>query len=421
MGEGRGRYHDLRRKTTSCTDGSLSVFHFFHRIWVLLSLLLSCCRRSFTRTSCEDDLLACSKHICSTPDIDKLVSVLLPFGRRLGMTAEPPAKPSKWRPYDDPGCVLEEQRKASPKLQVLSVGPGRARKSSPSYSPLKNIAESVLGIVTQCVTGQNVPKRCNPSTIVNILQKLNAKLGGTNNTTPAVKTIIFNTAVMTIGADVTHPAPTEMNRPSAAAAVASVDCLACRYISTFRIQKQNTVAIAHIELIEDMKNITRELLVRFYRINNGVKPANIFYRDGVSEGQFSQGQQHEVVTLQEANRKLHPDYEPVVTFLDVRMRQHHTRFMPRDHRDSCGKSDDTPPTAVVDTFVTQMVDFDLFLYSRFGIQGTTWPAQFYVIWDDNDFYADTLQRLTFYLCHTYVLCARSVPIPTPVYYAHNVF
>ncbi|XP_077547571.1 protein argonaute-2-like [Haemaphysalis longicornis] len=292
------------------------------------------------------------------------------------MTAEPPAKPSKWRPSDDPGCVLEEQRKASPKLQVLSVGPGRARKSSPSYSPLKNIAESVLGIVTQCMTGQNVPKRCNPSTIVNILQKLNAKLGGTNNTTPAVKTIIFKNPVMTIGADVTQPALTEMSRPSAAAAVASLDRLAFRYVCTFCIQKQSTVATARIEVIEDMKYIARELLLGFYRINKGVKPANIFYRDGVSEGQFSQVQQHEVVSLQAAYSKFHPDYEPVITFLDIRMRQHHTRFMQRDPRDGCEKFDDAPVGAVVYTFVTHTVDFGLFLCSHFGIQGKSLPAYY---------------------------------------------
>lgn len=330
-----------------------------------------------------------------------------------------PAQVTNCRPTDDPEHMLKRQRQAFPNLEVVLVVLAGGSKNSPFYSPLKNSAETVLGMVTQCVTDQSVTKRCNPATIVNILQKLNAKLGGTNNTIPAVKTIIFNRPIMIMGADVTHPAPTEMNRPSVAAVVASVDRLAFRYISTFRIQKQNTVAKARIEIIEDMKNVAKELLLGFYRINNGVKPAKIiFYRDGVSEGQFRQVQQHEVAALRAACSELEPGYQPGITFLTVQKR-HHTRFMPRDRTDGCGKSGNVPPGTVVDTVITHPVDFDFFLCSHFGIQGTSRPAHYYVLWDDNDFDADSLQKLTFGLCHTYARCARSVSIPTPVYYAHH--
>lgn len=357
---------------------------------------------------------------CSQRDIDKFVSMLMDFGGKLGMTIQPPAKLTNCRPSDDPERVLKEQQKAFPTLEVVVVVLAGASKNSPFYSPLKNCAETVLGIVTQCVTDQSVTKRCNPATITNILQKLNAKLGGTNNTTPAVVgTIIFKRPIMIMGADVTHPAPTEMNRPSVAAVVASVDRHGFRYISTFRIQKQNTVAKARIEIIEDMKNIAKELLLGFYRINNRVKPEKIiFYRDGVSEGQFSQVQQHEVAALRAACSELEPGYEPGITFLTVQKR-HHTRFMPRDGRDGCGKAGNIPPGTVVDTVITHPVDFDFFLCSHFGIQGTSRPAHYYVLWDDNNFDADTLQKLTFGMCHTYARCARSVSIPTPVYYAHH--
>ena len=41
-------------------------------------------------------------------------------------------------------------------------------------------------------------------------------------------------------------------------------------------------------MIEDMKNVAKELLKQFY-INTKVKPCKIvMYRDGVSEGQFQQ-------------------------------------------------------------------------------------------------------------------------------------
>lgn len=56
--------------------------------------------------------------------------------------------------------------------------------------------------------------------------------------------------------------------------------------------------------------------------------------------------------------------------------------------------------------------------SHTGIQGTSRPAHYTVLWDDNNFSADDLQTLTYYLCHTYVRCTRSISIPCPVMYAH---
>ena len=51
-----------------------------------------------------------------------------------------------------------------------------------------------------------------------------------------------------------------------------------------------------------------------------------------------------------------------------------------------------------------------------GIQGTSRPSHYHVLWDDNHFDADELQQLTYQLCHTYVRCTRSVSIPAPAYY-----
>lgn len=361
----------------------------------------------------------CNPRFCPEAAIQNFVSMLMQNGKQLGMNIAPPAKVTNCRPSDDPKRVLCEQKRQFKDIQIVFFVLAGSGRNSPFYSPLKNVAETDLGMVTQCVTDQSILKKCNRATIVNILQKVNAKLGGINNAIPKeVKAIVFNRPVIVMGADVTHPAPTEMNKPSIAAVVASMDRFAFRYIATFRIQKQNTVAKARIEIIEDMKNIAKSLLLSFYQVNN-VKPEKIiFYRDGVSEGQFSHVQQFELAALRDACRELELGYEPGITFLTVQKR-HHTRFMPRNRSDGRGKSGNVPPGTVVDTDVTHPVDFDFFLCSHFGIQGTSRPAHYYVLWDDNDFKADTLQQLTYGLCHTYARCSRSVSIPTPVYYAHH--
>ncbi|KAH8032805.1 hypothetical protein MRX96_034897 [Rhipicephalus microplus] len=50
--------------------------------------------------------------------------------------------------------------------------------------------------------------------------------------------------------------------------------------------------------------------------------------------------------------------------------------------------------------------------------GTRKPSHYYIMWDDSNFSAEDLQKLSFYLCHTYARCARSVSVPAPVYYTY---
>lgn len=83
-----------------------------------------------------------------------------------------------------------------------------------------------------------------------------------------------------------------MNRPSVAAATASMDARASRYASAIRVQTNRT------EIIADLANMVKELLKGFYQ-SCGQKPERIlFYRDGVSEGQFKAVLDNEVSAIQ---------------------------------------------------------------------------------------------------------------------------
>ena len=57
------------------------------------------------------------------------------------------------------------------------------------------------------------------------------------------------------------------------------------------------------EVIEDLATMVKDLLISFY-VATGFKPARIiFYRDGVSEGQFSQvGSQSNAQSFSAAHR-----------------------------------------------------------------------------------------------------------------------
>lgn len=212
----------------------------------------------------------------------------------------------------------------------------------------------------------------------------------------------------------THPPVGDNRKPSIAAVVGSQDAHPSRYAATVRVQQHRQ------EIIQDLSAMVKEHLVMFYKSTGGYKPHRIImYRDGVSEGQFPHVLQHELTAIREACIKLEPDYKPGITFIVVQKR-HHTRLFCADKKEQSGKSGNIPAGTTVDIGITHPTEFDFYLCSHQGIQGTSRPSHYHVLWDDNRFEADELQQLTYQLCHTYVRCTRSVSIPAPAYYAHLV-
>ena len=244
-----------------------------------------------------------------------------------------------------------------PALQLIMVVlPGNDKKL---YSEVKRVGDSVIGIPTQCVQVKFV-QQAKPQVCANILLKINAKLGGTNHVIddsfkPAISkdTIVF-------GADVTHPSPTENGIPSIAAVVASMDYHASKYHARARVQRHRNGGGAQ-EIIIDLAEIVKELLIEFIKTNGFRKPSKIlFYRDGVSEGQFDQVLVHEVRAVQEACMKLEKDYRPSITFV-VLQKRHHTRLF-------SGKASNVPSGTAVDSGIRHPYEFDFYLCSHHGIQ-----------------------------------------------------
>ncbi|XP_076338022.1 protein argonaute-2-like isoform X2 [Tachypleus tridentatus] len=292
---------------------------------------------------------------------------------------------------------------------VVVVLPGK----TPVYAEVKRVGDTVLGMATQCVQAKNVNKT-SPQTLSNLCLKINVKLGGINSIlVPSIRPKVFNEPVIFLGADVTHPPAGDNKKPSIAAVVGSMDAHPSRYAATVRVQQHRQ------EHIQDLSTMVKELLIQFYKSTRFKPNRIIMYRDGVSEGQFSQVLAHELLAMRESCMKLEPDYKPGITFIVVQKR-HHTRLFCSDKKEQIGKSGNIPAGTTVDVGITHPTEFDFYLCSHAGIQGTSRPSHYHVLWDDNQFSADELQCLTYQLCHTYVRCTRSVSIPAPAYYAHLV-
>ncbi|XP_016367189.1 protein argonaute-1-like [Sinocyclocheilus rhinocerous] len=224
---------------------------------------------------------------------------------------------------------------------------------------------------------------------------------------------VFQQPVIFLGADVTHPPAGDGKKPSITAVVGSMDAHPSRYCATVRVQRPRQ------EIIEDLSYMVRELLIQFYKSTRFKPTRIIFYRDGVPEGQLPQILHYELLAIRDACIKLEKDYQPGITYVVVQKR-HHTRLFCADKSERIGKSGNIPAGTTVDTSITHPFEFDFYLCSHAGIQGTSRPSHYYVLWDDNRFTADELQILTYQLCHTYVRCTRSVSIPAPAYYARLV-
>ncbi|KAL3579627.1 hypothetical protein D5086_017462 [Populus alba] len=324
-------------------------------------------------------------------------------------------------------CTAELANQKGKQLQLLII---ILPDVTGSYGKIKRICETELGIVSQCCQPQQA-KKLSKQYLENVALKINVKAGGRNTVLNDAfhRRIPLLTDVPTIvfGADVTHPQAGEDAGPSIAAVVASMD-----WPEVTKYRGLVSAQAHREEIIEDLyKNyqnpkgglvhggMIRELLLAFYR-STGQKPFRIiFYRDGVSEGQFSQVLLHEMQAIRQACGSLEDGYGPPVTFVVVQKR-HHTRFFPADHsrRDQTDKSGNILPGTVVDTTICHPTEFDFYLNSHAGIQGTSRPTHYHVLFDENNFSSDGLQTLTNNLCYTYARCTRSVSIVPPAYYAH---
>lgn len=148
------------------------------------------------------------------------------------------------------------------------------------YANVKQAAELTVGCLTQCIKAKTMYKSLNSATIGNILLKVNAKLNGLNHCFKTRPPCLARPC-MIMGADVTHPSPEAVNIPSVAAVTASHDPQAFKYNICWRLQEPRA------EIIEDLEQIVYDQLMYFYKRNKQMKPERIiFFRDGVSEGQF---------------------------------------------------------------------------------------------------------------------------------------
>ncbi|XP_023215480.1 protein argonaute-2-like isoform X3 [Centruroides sculpturatus] len=359
---------------------------------------------------------------CNEAVLRKLVNMLIENGRNVGVDFADPLKVRGFTRIDGkPGDILRQAKKMEPELELAVI----VLPAEDIYSEVKTVAETELGLMTQCVKDANLVdgRKFNAQLIRNICQKINAKMGGVNNSLALeYRPQIMKRPAMIVGIDCNHPAPGDKVGYSIAAVVGSLDAYCGKFKASIRVQhKKQKIGGQRFgqDIVVELKEMMKELFKAFYKYTGGKKPQKIIvYRDGVSEGEFQKVMDYEMREIRKACEEMArgETYRPPITFI-ITGKRHHTRFLPENRRDGVGRPGNVPPGTTVDTAVVHPVLYDFYLCSHIGIHGTSRPAHYTVLWDDNDFTADELQVLTYYLCHTYARCTRSICIPCAVKYA----
>uniref|UniRef100_M4BSN4 Uncharacterized protein n=1 Tax=Hyaloperonospora arabidopsidis (strain Emoy2) TaxID=559515 RepID=M4BSN4_HYAAE len=363
----------------------------------------------------------CDPRRCSLGDIQKFFKAVIAQMGQLGMRCPPALPPILWwmlkqRREDAVRGMFQAAVKAA--TQTFKTAPQIVWMINPvsdahAYGELKLMSdtEAGVGIVSQCMLSKHIPK-CSPQYIANILMKVNTKLGGLNGVISGSLPRVSASRTIIFGADVTHPSPMDKTRPSIAAVTASMDTHFVRHASAIRAQGHR------VEQIENLKDMTMELLKQFYRQTHGKPDRIVFYRDGVSEGQFHMVLNHEVTAIREACQALEVGYMPPITFVIVQKR-HNTRLFPGDSKDA-DRSGNVKAGTVVETGICHPIENDFYLMSHAGLQGTSRPTHYHVLLNEIGFTADELQTLTYKLCYTFARCTRSVSMVPSAYYSHLV-
>lgn len=283
------------------------------------------------------------------------------------------------------------------------------------YDSIKFVCDCKLGVPNICSIGSKFSKeKGQMQYFANVVMKFNQKLGGVNHTVDIQKMAPLDAKTIVFGIDVTHPSPgSAETAPSIAGVVASVDSVFSQYPASMRTQKGRE------EMVTELEEMIIERFKLWQKRNQGGLPNKVIvYRDGVSEGQYRIVLEKEYPAFKKAFEKLYgaESKHPKISIVMVGKR-HHTRFYPTKEEDTDGRTGNPKPGTVVDRGVTGEKLFDFFLLAHQGLQGTSKPAHYVVLKDDNKFGADQLQSLTHNLCYTFARATRSVSICPPAYYA----
>lgn len=311
--------------------------------------------------------------------------------------------------YDD----ISKQGKGPPQIIFVVLGD----KAQHVYERCKKSMECRYAIMSQCMQRDHVAK-CNPQYASNVSMKVLLKMGGqvSRIAHPGNKNPWFNAPTMIIGADISHGSHGQqvgnayaLPIPSIAGMVVSMDKDAATYAATCQTNGYRR---------EIMNDVTIEQILKepatAWKGKHGIAPKHVFYfRDGVSEGEFSKVVEIEVAAIRKVLKEA-TGGDPKITAI-VATKRHHLRFFPEGAGD---KNANPFPGTLVEREITHPFQYDFYLCSHVAIQGTARPVHYHVLIDEIQMPVNALQDMIYKQCYQYQRATTPVSLHPAVYYAH---
>lgn len=172
-----------------------------------------------------------------------------------------------------------------------------------------------------------------------------------------------------------------------------------------------------------MGDLTEEFLRRWKREQKRLPDEVIYFRDGVSDGQFKAVLEQEAEPLRTAFKRFSQDsMGPKITVIVAKKRHHFRMFASRLDPRAKASQQDLEPGTVLDSAsgVTHPGQANFFLKSHLALQGTARATHYSTILNEGGFDQDELDQLVFALAHNHQIVTKSVSLPAPVYGAHEM-
>lgn len=309
---------------------------------------------------------------------------------------------------------------------VLSILP---QKEKAIYAGVKAALDRDLGMLNQCTIVNKFTKqkfgKFDLQMYALMSMKACIKLGGSNHVLSKnnLGKLVDEDGLpaLLLGADVTHPT-NGSGTVSIASVVGSVDGNFNRFPGSISVQQPR------LETIIEMSSMVVQRIVAYHKVVGKLPKVVLFYRDGVSVGQFNTILDEEVTAVRNAftsvASQFNTNFEPKLTFITL-LKNHSTRFFPleKNAKNSNGKEvavqsmENIMPGSIVERGVTSRSLYDFFLQSQQALQGTAIPGHYYVLYDENKWQPDELQQATYNLCSIFGRATKSVRVCPPAYYA----
>uniref|UniRef100_A0A2K5ZJ95 Piwi-like protein 1 n=1 Tax=Mandrillus leucophaeus TaxID=9568 RepID=A0A2K5ZJ95_MANLE len=280
------------------------------------------------------------------------------------------------------------------------------------YDSIKRYLCTKCPIPSQCVVKKTLEKVQARTIVTKIAQQMNCKMGGA---LWKVETDVQRT--MFVGIDCFHDI---VNRQkSIAGFVASTNAELTKWYSQCVIQKTGE------ELVKELQTCLKAALDVWCKNESSMPHSIIVYRDGVGDGQLQALLDHEAKKMSTYLKTLSPN-NFTLAFIVVKKRIN-TRFFLKRGSDF----QNPPPGTVIDIELTRNEWYDFFIVSQSVQDGTVTPTHYNVIYDTIGLSPNTVQRLTYCLCHMYYnlpifkmyysrLNNGIIRVPAPCHYAHKL-